>query len=314
MQQQQQQQQQLHEFVMRQQQQIQELTQALGAMKAATDASSQKTSLPPPPKPPLLMGPASELPMWIATVEAYLEAVDILHSPSAVTHMGPFLRGKYLHWWNQQKARSSPPFANWAAMREALEDAFEIVNSEQRAREALDRLRQKPGKVVDYIDTFNGYLTFLKGSWSVDDQIHRFIEGLDPSLQLELRKERSLGHLCKDGRPNLQIAQRLAQTVEEALRGPRSSNSSRPLVYSSNGPAPMELGAAYTQAGAPRRQSTCFRCGSADHWIRDCPHPPQQQQRRGGQYRGGHGGRGRGRGPGRPKFVPRRPQQAGHPN
>jgi hypothetical protein len=94
------------------------------------------------------------------------------------------LRGTALDWWSTlASADKQTLVASFAAFEQALRTRFQPVNSAQTARLALDSLAQGAKQSVhDYTATFRRLLTAVP-TMSEEDRVHRFVQGLRPSVR-----------------------------------------------------------------------------------------------------------------------------------
>jgi hypothetical protein len=215
---------------------------------------------------------------WTYQMEVYLTASRAnLESQDVVFTAAAYLTGSALSWWryvqNQATLHLGTPPSNWHEFSAAIQAQFQPVDPEQVARDRLDVVKQARS-VKDYIASFTNLLIEIPGMTEAA-KVHRFVKGLRTDLRVQVAVQRPT---------TLMDAMKIATAADNAVylsRGPSTRQvDSRP----SNGPVPMDTGAAMTdRRSGPRRRlgpragvtmqspDACFNCGQDGHQARDCP-------------------------------------------
>lgn len=178
-------------------------------------------------------------------------------------------------------------------VKEMFLQAFTPVDSDDKYRNALDRLHQTTS-VDEYLQKFRPLA--LKINQTEEDKIHRFIKGLKEEVQGEVNKYRATHKGL-----NFQDVAQLAAAVDtvqyshgkndprhfgQRQWGGRNPHSVAPANQSATGndTAPMDLGAVNGTSGAQRqprmtpetrlqhiREGLCFYCHQPGHLAINCP-------------------------------------------
>jgi hypothetical protein len=147
------------------------------------------------------------------------------------------LKGHAAHWWSTLAAKGEATDV-WAVFASKLKEMFQPISSVDKARTALDNCVQGSRSVQWYTDQFNRWMAFLP-RMDPDDQKHRYITNLNPTIQKEVIKAKA---------KNLQEAIHAAVTAEaygSLARTKVGGYYPAPRIYgggsSSAVNAPMEL-------------------------------------------------------------------------
>jgi hypothetical protein len=219
---------------------------AAGAVgSGAAPAAPYAAPAPRPGKPEKFSGgkaDAMRVDVWLFAMEKYFAAVGPALSADAdrLRHTLPLLQGHALEWWQFEEtsaAAGGPALpATWAAFRMALQQRFQPISAALKARDRLYTLRQS-GSVAAYAAEMQRQL-ILCPDVSVQERLHRFIAGLKPAVQRELRLREPA---------DLAAAIAMAERVDEIDRVPSRWSYGRAAGGASSSPAPMELGVAWEQ-------------------------------------------------------------------
>lgn len=188
-----------------------------------------------PSKPAKFRGDRSDLQevsVWLFGVVSYFEASRVTEEKDRVVFAVAMLEGPAQSWWMSVKLRSedgSGPVApcTWNAFDLLLTARFQSINAGRVARDKLYTLRQQ-NTVCSYASIFQQLLLKCPEVSSPVDHVHRFVFGLKPHIQKELRL-----------RPpsTLDEAISMAESIDSSTFSSRSY-----FGGSSSGPSPMELG------------------------------------------------------------------------
>ena len=173
---------------LQQQQWLQQMQQMQHAMPQP-NIIAPHTSRPKPIKPLRFKGDKEDsagVAAWIFNVEKFFEASHVLDDLERIAYAVTLLDRNALAWWmtvEKEKGVAAP--STWEAWKAALTAMFQPANLESEAREKLDALRQT-GTVSSYAFTMRRLMLDVPGMTSAE-KIHRFVHGLKPSIQRELR-------------------------------------------------------------------------------------------------------------------------------
>lgn len=176
-------------------------------------------------------------------VEEWLDDVEkqqrYFHIPEGekVESAVMLLKGHAAHWWSTLAGKGEATDV-WAEFASKLKEMFQPISSVDKARTALDNCVQGSRSVQWYTDQFNRWMAFLP-RMDPDDQKHRYITNLNPTIQKEVLKAKA---------KNLQEAIHAAVTAEaygSLARTKVGGYYPAPRLYgggsSSAANAPMEL-------------------------------------------------------------------------
>lgn len=262
-----------------------------------------------PPKPPVFTGSAQPSAVnWCYLMETYLQACGVdLTAPTAVPHAAGFLRDSALTWYRNHLAAVQRGVAvgynNWENFKAALITHFTPISPERTARQKLDTLQQGGKSARTYAEQFNLCMLELPDMHE-KDRVHRFLEGLRPEVRIhvELKNPATLSDAIEWA---IQ-ADSLVWQIKKRRSSPTPGASHYPIHQQrqeprTNGPTPMELGAADTKrtntvnyTNGVRRQNfnnrrqnfnnarrlqskkstsdvECFYCHRLGHYQNNCP-------------------------------------------
>lgn len=161
-------------------------------LSAAAAASAAVVPAPPAPRiaaAPLYHGAAgAAFDTWLREMNQQIKWYQLAAGPRQVAFAETQLRGPALDWWQsltEERREELRVGAN--EFGAALRERFQPVSSAQTARAQLDRLRQGPHQSVnEYIAAFRRLLTSVP-NMGEEDRLHRFLTGLRPTVQTQLR-------------------------------------------------------------------------------------------------------------------------------
>nr|CAB3502861.1 unnamed protein product [Digitaria exilis] len=254
---------------------------------------------------------------WIRAIESKF---TILATPCTANRKVVFaaqqLRGPALLWWENYLAlQQEGHVVEWDEFKAAFKAHHIPAGLVERKLNEFLELTQGTRTVLQYAQAFNGLCPYAGHHADSDEKkLERFRRGLNTKLKAQLATTRAptYGDLV-----NLAIAQEDANTVHKAEKkrktpaGPSSSQPQRfrlvppaapqgqsrapqgggwvarpPQPNTPRFPPPPQQQAPRQNAPQPARPGAgyqCFKCGSKDHFIKDCPQNKQQNQRPGNQ-------------------------------
>lgn len=203
---------------------------AAAAAQSAASSAQRRTKIPPASN---YAGSAHTLDNWLREMQQQFDWYCYNSDAERVAMAAAQLRGAALDWWSTLADADKPALtASFTAFAQALRARFQPVNSAQTARLALDSLAQGAKQSVhDYTAAFRRLLTAVP-TMSEEDRVHRFVQGLRPSVRSLLL---------------LQGATTLDDAISKAARigslGQYASAASSSSHSSSAGSTPMDLSA-----------------------------------------------------------------------
>lgn len=251
---------------------------------------------PEPPKPEFFFGDLDKPPSvrsWLFEIKQYLRLWTSMTEEEKINFSVTLLRSHALNWWQQMQSMAVQgtiqEICTFSQFEEAITAQFGGFETAERARDILADLRQV-SSVENYVRRFREALLLLGNDYLDSDMRHRFILGLKPGIQRQVRIEAP---------PTLDKAMLLAERIGRVRLGgldlaehsvafgdpsiPRQAFHAGP---SQSAAAPMEIDAIRTSG---RRKLTdrertwleqndgCFYCRqpNAGHTARNCPEKRQ---------------------------------------
>jgi len=221
---------------------------------------------------------------WLFCMDSYLNASGVTTDIERITVAVGYLRGAALTWWRRISSPGTPGRpTTWNEFGRALLSTFQPINPAEAARDILARLRQTTS-VRQYAAAMRDTALEIPGI-SDDELKDRFIRGLKSATQTEVRLRAP---------PTFDEAVKIAERYDamryrltKPFAPPNPSFGQR---GDSNGPSPMELGAALdanpsslTPNGTKRpkltpalrqqliKEGKCFYCRRKGHMAVNCP-------------------------------------------
>ena len=172
---------------------------------------------------------------WIHSVEKYLRLIQVGQSTMigpdvAIDFCSTFMTGTAANWWYTVVHENKVP-PTWEAFKLLVETEFVPQDSVVRARDRLNKLRQKTS-VASYLSEFRNMVIDIP-DMSETEKLARFCEGLKPHILLEVRKENPI---------RLDAAANIALNVDGAYYVAGFFSSSSKPSNINRGFAPMEIG------------------------------------------------------------------------
>ena len=149
---------------------------------------------------------------WLHSVEKYLRLIQVgqatqISAETAVDFASTFMTGTAANWWYTIVHEGKVP-PTWEAFKLLVETEFVPQDSVIRARDRLNKLRQRTS-VAAYLAEFRNVVIDIP-DMSEGEKLARFSEGLKPHILLEVRKENPM---------RLDAAATIALSVDGAYYG-----------------------------------------------------------------------------------------------
>lgn len=271
--------------------------------------------LPTPAVPQFFWGQEGKAPtvrVWQWTMDQFYRNWPNMTEQQKLLFAIPFFRGFAANWWQQYEHMAVMgtmlAIDRWDALKPVMLKQFTVLDEAEKARDALDALRQNSS-----VSVFNHRFTELMLQIPAEEKPdavmkHQYIAKLKPWLQFKVRVENP---------PTLQMAMEAADRIDRVRAPGASSSSSRPnnraagagyVRHSASSAEPMDLGALSMRSAKQKRgkdskspatplserqkqylrdNDGCFYCrkAHAGHMARECPVKLQNQGRRGSNSR-----------------------------
>ncbi|KAA3473695.1 ATP-dependent zinc metalloprotease FtsH [Gossypium australe] len=237
---------------------------------------------------------------WLEATERIMDELDLTPEEN-LKGMVALLRDEAYQWWLTVRDGATAEDLTWEYVKEAYQKKYVGTRYTDEQRKAFLGLVQGNKSVAEYEAEFLTLSRYARGVVAtVHERCVRFEDGLMDDLRLLVapHQEREFS------------AGRVKDTVKQ-----NTDRNKQKRGFGSAGNAQKRL-----RVDGPRGQQAgtggCFRCGSKDHMIKDCPMRPEgnkpvaqnvNQAGRGGQQpQRGRGPNGRGNGTGRGRGTPGR--------
>lgn len=247
---------------------------------------------------------------WLHAFDNYCRLKnDRMLETTKVRFASTLLRGEASEWWRQiQNDPDTYEPSTWYDFCVAFREEFKPNNSEQLAREALDRISQQTeGSIRAYVASFRKHMLELP-SMDPADAIYRFIQGLNDDARMQVllqdlvtlrdaynaaERFESAANIARGMRVDTPHAQRA--TIAGGTYREQGDPMDLDAVYGmQQGGARIPRGGSWRQpfrnsgrsnmgfnsrgrgrGGGPRRNHNanivCWHCGTMGHVERNCP-------------------------------------------
>lgn len=197
---------------------------------------------------------------WVAVMREHLLMRDYsLTSAKAVHYAAMFLRGSALTWHMAEGSSVPQKYPEWS---EALLAGVAPTPDDEFAVNRMEYIRQTKS-MLSYIDEFRKLcLRVPDAKKSRHDKVKCFVNGCAPEVRKLLRPA-MVGRSTDDLRTCMQLALQFDNDLaHERLVERRSARPNNVVHHKA------------ASASTSERTRTCFRCGSTDHLIANCPQSP----------------------------------------
>lgn len=257
---------------------IQQLQQQQSADAPAAPNAPAAAREPKLPRPEKWDGKGDMLTKFEIPVRRYLQHYQLQDSPAGVDHalsyLPPDLSLRAEQYWRHCEQTQQPKPATLDALFTLIRTWRPQPDRVRAAREKLEVLKQRKGKLTYYNEDFTRLSLELGGVMSSYDLNWRYVHGLQADIIREI-----------DGKFNLATANlgdimTLANAAEARLRqtGQTLQRYCAPNHRGGDGPTPMEINA-INHGGRPFN-GTCFNCGKRGHKAEDCRSPRKEPSQR----------------------------------
>jgi hypothetical protein len=160
---------------------------------------------------------------------------------------------------------------NYQVILDQLTRVYDNPNKIQEAEDRLLSLKQGDDNLTTYVAKFERILYESRSqTWPDAFKISAFRRGLGPTIKNRLIQQLNLP---KDYPGFLRVVQQLAGHSNQSQPHSQPTASKPPVRFSDS----MDITAinmVETTFNDYRSQGLCFRCGSSEHWVKNCPNSP----------------------------------------
>ena len=225
--------------------------------------------IPPPPK---FDGTPKMSPReWASHMEDYFKAIE---KPDGwIQFASLLLMGNAKIWWMRAKYLKVIP-ADWSRFIEMLTHQFAPIDGNRKAREKLNHLRQTKS-VQDYIADFTN-LMYQIDDMGEADAFHKFMDGLKPHIQVEMKKREitaGLGYLQTQALHFDELTFSLRNSERFGYTEFRKPFEKKPFDKKAHSGTYSKTSPSKGLHQIEKKEIICFNCGTKGHYSRDCRKP-----------------------------------------
>ncbi|XP_058185904.1 uncharacterized protein LOC131303129 [Rhododendron vialii] len=208
---------------------------------------------------------------WLKTVERVLTAMGVTDEQK-VTLATFTLKGQALLWWEGSQRLLSAPLPGiqppvpqvitWARFVKAFNDRYCPVTYRFQQEADFINLKQGSMSVAEYEAKFNALSAYATDMVNIEEKKgRRFRGGLEDNVRtrMTIYKEKGYADLIETTKMIGKDVEELFSQGEGKQQGSQSYEASKPS---------FGKGSSSSGRGTPFK---CYRCGSPDHRMRDCP-------------------------------------------
>jgi hypothetical protein len=239
---------------------------------------------------------ATDLNTWLFQLGQYFEVTHVMNDAQRIQVAGLLMTGQAADWFRDmhQHIHAYDEPLTWATFEQSMRAVFQPLGREITARDKLHVAVQRNKDTLSHYTSYMRSLFLAIPNISEDEKLDRYVRGLQPYLQREVRPRRP---------PTFDVAVEIAMSYDSLRSSMRNSyqfhsytgRSQSTSHAQQSGGDDMEIDAIQHEDRNNQRKKDrpqCYNCLKYGHFAKDCrsPRHPDADKRFGKKSGNGRSG------------------------